>query len=277
MIFAEKRREGGGDGYYTLRWFVWNGHDTLGTYGVHFAPGDRPYSASRDVHRIATQRQIEAREETDAFDKLPDEEQDKHYDAGTDPAYAQQVDGCCYFDYKPCCCDGSGLVETTTDDQRAFEIAAMMADVDRDTLLHPRYAHDCDTCLFIGRVERGEGVWVEGSRYGRAERTITWPTGDLWLCPGGSIIVRTGSYGPEYHSMGMAYFAALPDHWKPMARSIWRHYSKPDDFDYERMRKRRTKRRFDRRLKRRGIDPFEYMMNNLPSMPDGFPDYYEED
>jgi hypothetical protein len=131
-------------------------------------------------------------------------------------------------------------------------------------MISPQFRHDCTWCLFIGRVERGEGVYRQGSRWGVEDRPMTWPKGDLWLCPGGSIIVRTGSDGPEYHSMGDAFMDALPDYWKPIARSIWRHNSKPDDFDYERMRKRRKERRQDRRMRRKGLDPFAERMKNLP-------------
>jgi hypothetical protein len=131
-------------------------------------------------------------------------------------------------------------------------------------MISPQFRHDCTWCLFLGRVERGEGVWRQGSRWGVEDRTITWPAGDLWLCPGGSIIVRTGSDGPEYHSMGDGYFAALPYDWRAIARSIWRHNSKPDDFDYERMRKRRKERRQDRRMRKQGKDPFMERMKTMP-------------
>ncbi len=141
--------------------------------------------------------------------------------------------------------------------------------------MEPRYTHDCDVCIFIGHVEKGAGGWtMQGSRFGGGEeRIIHWPAGDLWLCPGGSVIVRTGSDGPDYSSMGDAYMHALPAEWRPMARSIWRHYSKPDDFDYERMRKARTRRRQDRRMRRRGLTPWYERMKAAPS---GFPDYYED-
>jgi hypothetical protein len=131
MIHAELRKEGGGDGYYTLRYLVWNG-DLLGTYGVHYAPGDRPYGASRDYHRPATQDEIVKRLAYQAFHKLPEAEQDAAYDAGTDPDYSYNVDTCCYFDNLPCVCDGSGLVEVTNDPKTAFGIAAMMANVTRE-------------------------------------------------------------------------------------------------------------------------------------------------
>lgn len=128
MIYAEKRTEGDpSTGYHTLRWFVWN-NNVLGTYGVHFKPGGT-YGASRDVHTPATEAQIAARKAYDDFHKLPDDEQDAHYDAGTEPDYVGDVSPCVYWDNVPCHCDGSGLVEVTTDDKRAFEIAAMMAGI----------------------------------------------------------------------------------------------------------------------------------------------------
>lgn len=153
-IYAEKRREDSGSDsrYYTLRWFVWNGDNMLGTYGIHFGPteyatdgygrrtrnlqdpigGGFAYGASRDYHKLATEEEIAARKVWDAFQALPDEEQDAMYDNDTAPDYPRLVDGCCYFDNRPTCCDGSSLVEVTTDDKRAFEIAAMMANVDRE-------------------------------------------------------------------------------------------------------------------------------------------------
>ena len=45
----------------------------------------------------------------------------------------------------------------------------------------PQYAHDCERCTFLGRIDEG----------------------DVWHCPndgGGSIIVRFGDDGPEYSS-----------------------------------------------------------------------------
>lgn len=133
MIFAELRQEDSGDDYYTLRYLVWNGDNLLGTYGVHFRPDDTPYGASRDYHQLATEAQIAARKVWDDFQALPDAEQDAAYDADTAPDYPQMVDGCCYFDGKPTCCDGSSLVEVIDgDDKRAYEIAAMMANVERE-------------------------------------------------------------------------------------------------------------------------------------------------
>lgn len=136
MIYAEKRREGGGEhGYFTERYLVWNG-DLLGTYGVHYRPWDHahsvPYGASRDYHRPATQKEIELRIKWDVFHRLPQAEQDAAYDNDTEPDYGHGVDTCCYFDNLPCVCDGSSLVEVTTDDRKAFDIAAMMANVNRE-------------------------------------------------------------------------------------------------------------------------------------------------
>ena len=114
-MFAELLKEDSGDGCYTLRYCVYNG-DLIGSYGVHFS-GDRAYGASRDYHRIATSDEIKA-----------------YADYRSDPDnadYTWHVDKCCYHDDKLSICDGSSLVEVITDnEQRCFEIAAMMADVD---------------------------------------------------------------------------------------------------------------------------------------------------
>jgi hypothetical protein len=135
MIYAELRKEGGEHGYFTLRYLVWNG-DLLGTYGVHYKPWDHahsvPYGASRDYHRPATEAEMELRAKWNAFNALPQAEQDAHYDACTEPDYGYGVDTCCYFDNLPCVCDGSGLVEITQDEREAFAIAAMMANVTRE-------------------------------------------------------------------------------------------------------------------------------------------------
>lgn len=132
MIFAELLREDGGDGYYTLRYCVWNGDNLLGTYGVHYRPRRGAYGASRDFHRLATEAEIGSQAVWNAFQALPDAEQDAIEAAGNEPPYPQYVQGCCYFDGKPTVCDGSSLVEVITDNERrCFEIAAMMADVQR--------------------------------------------------------------------------------------------------------------------------------------------------
>jgi hypothetical protein len=200
MIYAEKRREDGGDGtHYTDRYLVYNGDNLIGSYGVHY--GRRgAYGASRDYHRVATQAQIEARAASDAFEKLSEEEQDAHYEAGTDPGYAQLVTQCCYLDDKPAVCDGSSLVEVTTDDKRAFEIAAMMADVDdRDVPIRPVHEHDCDNCTFIGSYSlRNPYTDHDGYRTGIVGKRVTMA--DVYLAcdnSGYKYIIRKGRMG-EY-------------------------------------------------------------------------------
>jgi hypothetical protein len=113
MIHAELRREGLEGDYFTLRYLVFNG-DTIGSYGVHYN-GDRAYGASRDVHRLATAQDfIDAQDESSYVGIV-----------GFNP--------CEYHDGEVCVCDGSSLVEViTNDEQRCFEIAAMMAGVRRD-------------------------------------------------------------------------------------------------------------------------------------------------
>jgi len=142
----------------------------------------------------------------------------------------------------------------------------------------PQFTHDCDWCIFIGRVERGSGIWRTGGWHGVNERDMTWPAGDLYVHPGGGLVIRTGNDGPDYSSMDDAYFAALPDEWKPMARSIWRNFTKRDEWHHEYTRKqiakRRTRRRQDRRMTRRGLTPW---MERMRALPDGFPDYYEDE
>lgn len=108
MIFAEFRVEGDEYGYHTLRWIVYNG-DTVGTYGVHYND-ERPYGATRDRHELAT---------------------DKDMNDPSDYVNIVGVNPCEYHDDKLSVCDGSSLVEITDNDQRAFEIAAMMAGVRR--------------------------------------------------------------------------------------------------------------------------------------------------
>ena len=131
MIFAELIKEGQGEGYYTLRYAVYNG-DIIGTYGVHFAPGNRAYGSSRDYHRIATPEEVKAYVTWNTYNKLPSIEQERIDKAGDEPPYARYVDTCMYHDNKACVCDGSSLVEIITDnEQRCFEIAAMMAEVKR--------------------------------------------------------------------------------------------------------------------------------------------------
>jgi hypothetical protein len=109
-IYAEKVREDVGSGYYNWRYIVYNG-DMIGTYGVFYRPDGDTFGASRDYHQVATPAEVEA------------------YENRTEDDYVRSVQACEYHDDKPCICDGSGLVERTTDDKRAFEIAAMMAEV----------------------------------------------------------------------------------------------------------------------------------------------------
>ena len=111
-IYAEKVYEDMGAGYYNWRYIVYNG-DIIGTYGVFFNDDGIAYGGSRDYHKLATQAEIEA------------------YKNRTEDDYVRSVLPCYFHDNKLCICDGSGLVERLTDDQRAFEIAAMMADVTR--------------------------------------------------------------------------------------------------------------------------------------------------
>jgi hypothetical protein len=202
MIYAELRREDAYEaGYYTLRYLVWNGEKLIGSYGVNYK-GDKPYGASRDYHRIATLAEIEARAATDAFDKLDDAEQEAHYAAGTEPDYANWVDDCIYHDNALCICDGSSLVEVITDnEQRCFEIAAMMAGVESREC--PVHKHDCEFCTYIGSyrlkhpyVDDEEGY--EGFRTGVPGKRVEMA--DVYLpCDnsGYKYIVRYGIQG-EY-------------------------------------------------------------------------------
>jgi hypothetical protein len=112
MIYAELRREGLEGDYFTLRYIVFNG-DVIGTYGVHYN-GDRAYGASRDVHRLATAADYTVLKDEDSYVSLVG------------------IHACEYHDELDAVCDGSSLVEVTDNEQRAFEIAAMMAEVKRD-------------------------------------------------------------------------------------------------------------------------------------------------
>lgn len=147
MIHAEVRREESGDGnYYMLRYIVFNG-ELIGTYGVSYGPVEydnpgfgmihkRPkdpngegfaYGASRDFHKRANERDIE---QVAAY---------KKWIAGGCEGDMPSVGWgtylhpeCFYHDGAPCISDGSSLVEVTTDEQRCFEIAAMMARVSKE-------------------------------------------------------------------------------------------------------------------------------------------------
>jgi hypothetical protein len=134
MIYAEKRCERYSDGSgYTDRYLVWNG-DLIGSYGVHYS-GRGAYGASRDYHALATPAQIEANRKWQAFANAPEDEQELIANSGNEPDYAQYAAPCGYHDGLPSLCDGSSLVEVITDnEQRCFEIAAMMANVDKETM-----------------------------------------------------------------------------------------------------------------------------------------------
>lgn len=139
MIYAEKtRRDLGQHGYFIEIYKVWNGDNLLGTYSVDYKPWDHAFStpafASRDYHRPATEDEIEARKAYDDFQKLPEAEQEAAWAACTEPDYAYNIAPCGYFDNRPCVCDGSGLVEVTADERKAFEIAATMANVARENV-----------------------------------------------------------------------------------------------------------------------------------------------
>lgn len=138
MIYAEKRRQDSDQhGYFTEVYMVWNGDNLLGTYSVSYKPWDHAFSvpsrASRDFHRLASEAEIEARKAYDTFQKLPEAEQDAAYEADTAPDYGYYINhNCEHFSNRPCIFDGSGLVEVTTDERKAFEIAADMANVERN-------------------------------------------------------------------------------------------------------------------------------------------------
>jgi hypothetical protein len=126
MVYAELRKEDGGDGtHYTMRYLVWNDNN-LGTYGVHYGRSGA-YGASRDHHTLVTDEQAKVYER---WSKLSTDEQ---YEDENYLPYGGCYNECCYHDGKLSICDGSGLVEITEDERKAFAIAAMMADVDKET------------------------------------------------------------------------------------------------------------------------------------------------
>jgi hypothetical protein len=133
MIYAEKRTERYSDGSgYTERYLVWN-NDLIGSYGVHYS-GRGAYGASRDYHALATPAQIEASRRWQEFVNLPEDDQESIVNNDNEPDHAQYVAPCGYHDGLPCLCDGSSLVEIITDnEQRCFEIAAMMANVKKES------------------------------------------------------------------------------------------------------------------------------------------------
>jgi hypothetical protein len=126
-IHAELRHEDDGDGYYTLRYLVFNG-DTIGSYGVKFNPQGNPYGASRDFHQLVDDAEIER---IKAYRKWADEDD---YEGDPPPiGWGTYLNECVYHDDRMAVCDGSSLVEIiVNNDQRCFEIAAMMANVERD-------------------------------------------------------------------------------------------------------------------------------------------------
>ena len=125
-MFAELRREDSGEGYYTLRYLVYGDDDLIGSYGVHFNSRNMPYGASRDFHKLVDAAEIERIKAYEAW-------QEGGYEGDPPPlGYGTYLNDCMYHDGQPSVCDGSGLVEVIiNDDQRCFEIAAMMAEVDR--------------------------------------------------------------------------------------------------------------------------------------------------
>lgn len=128
MIFAEYKIEtlDAEDGYYTKRFFVYNGDNMIGSYGVHYSPRGA-YGASRDYHALATEEQAAAYERW-----LVADESDKYdFDSVHYLHYASNYNHCVYHGDKLSICDGSSLVEVTDSEQRGFEIAAMMAEVER--------------------------------------------------------------------------------------------------------------------------------------------------
>jgi hypothetical protein len=128
MIFAELCREDGGDGYYTLRYLVYGADDLIGSYGVHFNPQDMPYGASRDFHKLASERDIE---QVKAYRKWADE--DDYEGDCPSVGWGTYLNECVYHGDKLSICDGSSLVEIiVNNDQRCYEVAAMMAHVERD-------------------------------------------------------------------------------------------------------------------------------------------------
>jgi hypothetical protein len=126
-IHAEVRREDFGDGSgYTMRYLVFNG-DIIGSYGLNYRADGTPHTvASRDYHQLATSEQVALQLR---FDALPD---DDKWEGDNFPPSSGTLNKCDYHDHQDAFCDGSYMVEVTEDEQRSFEIAAMMAGVERD-------------------------------------------------------------------------------------------------------------------------------------------------
>src|SRR3954452_15743875 len=130
MIYAEKKHEGSEQGYNHIRYLVYNG-DVIGTYTLNIDPHGRVYAASRDFHRIATPQEIADHEAYQSYLAMDDDEQEAYDNEHGGGQYTWHVEVCPFHDDKLCICDGSSLVEVADNDQRAFEIAAMMAWVER--------------------------------------------------------------------------------------------------------------------------------------------------
>ncbi len=127
--YAECRRFDNEDGSYSLFYMVYNG-ETIGSYRTDYNRyGEVGEHASRDYHRIASKQEIEAYNNYSAYQAESDEVQAQMEKEGIDPDYAWYVSPCMWHQGSPqCICDGSYMVEVTTDDKHAYMIAAMMAE-----------------------------------------------------------------------------------------------------------------------------------------------------
>lgn len=133
VVFAERRIEGDLNYCGVIRYMVWNENGTLGTYGVMHNEHGTPFAASRDFHRLATPEEVADYQEMQRYYKLSDAEQEIYeHTFGYPHARTVREEGCPYIGNFPCICDGSGMVGVTTDDERAFAIAHMMADDGRE-------------------------------------------------------------------------------------------------------------------------------------------------
>lgn len=109
-----------GDGVF-VRYCVKNG-DTIGTYGVYISPDGTPKWPSRDVHVLATPESIAARAAYEAWLESDDDEAPMPASGASTRAAL-----CEYHGGRLAHCDGSGLVEATTDSDQCWKIAEMMA------------------------------------------------------------------------------------------------------------------------------------------------------
>lgn len=117
----EKRKEQFPDeSGFVIRYLVFNG-DRIGSYGVMFAAEGRPFGASRDYHEIAP---ADAMERYERYQEWVNDEEDRPMPEKT---LGIRPQACEYHDGKLCVCDGSSLVQVTTDDEEAFKYAEMMA------------------------------------------------------------------------------------------------------------------------------------------------------